>query len=122
MSQLPTNDQTLINFLKQYRSTAPEATPELEELIMATLDTDDRLKESQHQSSPLSTIQALGWVSSLIAASLTLLWIGDRILHPPSLTTREQSQLEGFIESNWEGAMEETQETSWFTMLESSKD
>lgn len=52
MSQLPTNDQTLINFLKQYRSTAPEATPELEELIMATLDTDERLKESQHQSSP----------------------------------------------------------------------
>ena len=120
MSKLPTNDQALINFLKQNRPTAPEATSDLEERIIAALDTDDSLL-SESQQAPVAT-KTLKLVSSLIAVGLTLFWMGYRLVSSSSLSPSEQSQLEGFIESNWNGAMEETQETSWLTIPDNSQD
>lgn len=123
MSELPTNDhRALINFLKQHRPTAPEAAPDLEERIIAALDShDDSSRESISTPPPVAT-KILKWVPSLIAAALTLLWMGYRAIESSSLSPSEQAQLEGFIESNWNGAMEETQETSWLSIPGGSQD
>ena len=122
MSELPTNDRALINFLKQHRPTAPEGTPDLEERIIAALDRDDDSLPESITTHPLVRTKALRWISALVAAGLTLLWMGYRTIDSSSLTPSEQAQLEGFIESNWYGAMEETQETNWLTISDGSPD
>ncbi|ERT05111.1 putative rNA polymerase sigma-70 factor [Lyngbya aestuarii BL J] len=122
MSKLPTNDQALINFLKQNRPTAPEATSDLEERIIAAIDTDDPVLSESISTHPSVATKTLRLVSSLIAVGLTLFWMGYRLVSSSSLSPSEQSQLEGFIESNWNGAMEETQETSWLTIPDNSQD
>ncbi len=122
MSQIPQDDQRLIHFLKQYHADAPEPVANLEEQIMAALD-QDLVQESSRLSRSRRAIRAFKWVFSFMAAGLTLLWIGDRLSsQPSSLTAIEQSQLEGFIQTNWNEVMGETQETSWLTMLENSQD
>lgn len=121
MSQLPNDDQRLINFLKQYHPSTPEPVANLEEQIMAALD-QDLVQESSPPRHSRRVMRAFKWVFSFMAAGLTLLWIGDRLSQPSSLTAIEQSQLEGFIQSNWNEVMGETQETSWLTMLENPQD
>ncbi|MEL7035719.1 MAG: hypothetical protein AAFO04_08910 [Cyanobacteria bacterium J06592_8] len=118
MSESP-NDEPLIHFLKQYRSTPPEASPDLEDQIIAALDTNDDQLEDSISTRPSVPIK---WVSSLIAASFTLFWIVHRTLLSSPVSPIEQSQLEGFIESSWDGAMQETQETNWLAIPYSSQD
>ncbi|WP_413167124.1 hypothetical protein ACL6C3_10540 [Capilliphycus salinus ALCB114379] len=125
MSELPTNDRALINFLKQHRPPVPEATPDLEEKILAALDSqEDSLQPSMSTPTPVSTgtLRSLRSIFSWIAAGLTLVSMGYRLVNTSSLTPSEQAQLEGFIESNWYGAMEETQETNWLTISDGSPD
>ena len=116
MSELPTNDRALINFLQQHRPPVPEATPDLEDRILAAIDTEEDSLRGSVLTHPALRTNRFAWISSLIAAGFTLLWIGSRAFNSSPLSPSEQAQLEGFLESNWYGALQETQETSWLTL------
>ncbi|MDY7023047.1 MAG: hypothetical protein SWJ54_17130 [Cyanobacteriota bacterium] len=119
MSESP-NDDPLIHFLKQHRSIPPEASPDLEDRILAALDSDQ--EQLQDSISTAGSLVSWKWVSSLIAAGFTIVWIAHRTLLSSPVSPTEQSQLEGFIESSWDGAMQETQETSWLAIPYSPQD
>lgn len=88
-------DQAFVQFLKQYQSVPPAPSRDLEERVMACI-------QSEPQSSEIT--QRLWMIPTAIAAGFCLLWGGSQWLKPSSqLAHTEQSQeVAAFLTDNWQ--------------------
>ncbi|MEG3837881.1 hypothetical protein QUA46_25965 [Microcoleus sp. MON2_D6] len=121
----PSSDQELVNFLKQHRANIPEAAPDLEQKILAAIETNHasllnekhrekrRVTTSPKSHDRLKISSVSKWaVSSAIAASLLLFWSGYRPFETAQLPDEETANLEAFLVTNWEGVLHDSpQET-----------
>ncbi|MEG4842080.1 hypothetical protein [Microcoleus sp. B9-D4] len=132
----PSSDQDLVNFLKQHRPNIPEAVPDLEQKILAAIESDrasvfpetirkkTRLSASAKSDERLKISSVSKWaVSSAIAASLIVFWSGYRPFQTAQLPDEETAKLEAFLVTNWEGvlhdspqeSMTDRSQTDWLT-------
>lgn len=137
----PSSDQNLVNFLKQHRPNIPEAVPDLEQKILAAIESDQAsLFHENHRKKARSIASAKSdnrlkissvskWaLSSAIAASMLVFWSGYRPFHTAQLPAKETAQLEAFLVTNWEGvlhdspqeSMTDRSQTDWLTLSPSA--
>jgi hypothetical protein len=89
MSSLPPDDVKLTNFLRQYRTGVPPASPDLEDRILAQVYcSPHRLIRSQRRR--------IGFVFALSAIAAVFTY---RLMHFTTVT--ELSSLQNCLESNW---------------------
>ncbi|MEG5062865.1 hypothetical protein QUB33_04475 [Microcoleus sp. B3-A4] len=133
----PSSDQELVNFLKRHRPNIPEAVPDLEQKILAAIETNQAIvfhethrKKTRESASAKSNdrlkISSVSkWaVSSAIAAGLLVLWSGYRPFETAQLPDDETAKLEAFLVTNWEGvlhdspqeSMTDRSQTGWLTV------
>lgn len=132
----PSSEQELVNFLKQHRPHIPEAAPDLEQKILAAIESNQasvfqethrkktRLSASAKSDDRLKISPVSKWaLSSAIAASLLAVWSGYRPFETAQLPDKEIAQLEAFLVTNWEGvlhdspqeSMTDRSQTDWLT-------
>ncbi|MEG4531549.1 hypothetical protein [Microcoleus sp. D2_18a_D3] len=117
----PSSDQELVSFLKQHRPSIPEAAPDLEQKILAAIESNQasvfhetyrdktRLSGSAKSGDRLKISSVSKWVfSSAIAASLLFFWSGYRPFKTAQLPDKETAQLEAFLVTNWEGVLHDS--------------
>ncbi|MEG4456524.1 hypothetical protein [Microcoleus sp. N9_A1] len=133
----PSSDQELVNFLKQHRPNIPESAPDLEQKILAAIESNQasvfheshrkktRLSASAKSDDRLKISSVSKWaLSSAIAASLLVFWSGYRPFQTAQLPDEETAKLEAFLVTNWEGvlhdspqeSMTERSQTDWLTV------
>ncbi len=132
----PSSDQELVNFLKQHRPNIPQAAPDLEQKILAAIESNQasvfhetyrektRLSGSAKSGDRLKISSVSKWVfSSAIAASLLFYWSGYRPFQTAQLPDEEIAKLEAFLVTNWEGVLHDSpqetmtdrSQTDWLT-------
>ncbi|MGB7890892.1 MAG: hypothetical protein WCF82_03060 [Microcoleus sp.] len=132
----PSSDQELVNFLKQHRPHIPEAAPDLEQKILAAIESNQasvfqethrkktRLSASAKSDDRLKISSVSKWaLSSAMAASFLVFWSGYRPFETAQLPDKETAQLEAFLVTNWEGvlhdspqeSMTDRSQTDWLT-------
>ena len=132
----PSSDQELVNFLKRHRPNIPEAVPDLEQKILAAIESNQgsllhethrkktRLSTSPKSDDRLKISSVSKWaLSSAIAASLLVFWSSYRPFETARLPNDETAQLEAFVVTNWEGVLRDSPQesmtnrpqTDWFT-------
>ncbi|MEG4108258.1 hypothetical protein [Microcoleus sp. S13_C5] len=132
----PSSDQDLVNFLKQHRPNIPQPVPDLEQKILAAIESNQasvfhethrkktRLSASDKSDDRLKISSLSKWaVSSAIAASLLVFWSGYRPFQTAQLPDKETAQLEAFLVTNWEGVLQDSppesmtdrSQTGWLT-------
>ncbi|MEG4915476.1 hypothetical protein [Microcoleus sp. B7-D4] len=117
----PSSDQELVNFLKQHRPKIPEAAPDLEQKILAAIESNQAsvVNETHREKTPVTTspksndrlkVSSVSkWaVSSAIAAGLLVLWSGYRPFETAQLPDEETAKLEAFLVTNWEGVLHDS--------------
>lgn len=110
MRHLPEDDEPLVNFLRQYAPKPPAASPDLEEKILNALTS---LPESPHRLVlPLWLLRG-----AAVAACLLATWMGYRFF-TPQITSAELVSLEAFMETNWNGVIDDS--SDWFFSTQSS--
>lgn len=102
MNPPPDDDRPLTEFLKQYRALPPPASPDLEDRLMAEIES------SPKRSRPAG--QVVWLIPPAIAAGLVATLLGYRALTPAQLTATEVTTLESFIEANWRNTVTDTPE------------
>ncbi|MEG4199831.1 hypothetical protein [Microcoleus sp. Pol12A5] len=121
----PSSDQELVNFLKRHRPNIPEAVPDLEQKILAAIESNQatvfheahrkktRLSASAKSDDRLKISFVSKWaLSSAIAASLLVFWSGYRPFETAQLPDKETAQLEAFLVTNWEGVLDDSPQES----------
>jgi hypothetical protein len=101
MTQFPSDDQRLVEFLRQHVGSVPPAAPGLEQQIMQAV-------ASSPQQPKDGVLGVFSWQNSklfagLATASLLIAWTGYRLLTPPKPSAAELATVETFLESNWDG-------------------
>lgn len=100
MTQPPTDDQPLKDFLRQHAGTPPPPAPDLEKRIMAAV------AASAPSRGPATRKSSWNWrswfVPPAIAASLVIAWGGGRLLMPSQPSAAELATLATFLENNWD--------------------
>ena len=127
------SDKKLVNFLKQYRPNVPEATPDLEQELLAAIDRNDAAARELNylRDRPFTRSRKrsgiLGFPKwafpSAIAAGLLVFWSGYRVLVPAQFHADEAVHLEEFLVNNWEGVLNDSPaensldrpQTDWLT-------
>lgn len=113
------DDDKLINFLSQYRPVPPPASPQLEEELIK------RIKQE-----PMASKYSYHWfwvLPGAMAATLLMIWGGDRWLRPSPQIAGNPEELETFLMDSWTLATEDTSYTSeinnsniyWLTFADS---
>jgi hypothetical protein len=95
------DDPQLTNFLRQHRSIAPVAAPELEDSLMTTIEDRSEVKERRMFRLWLKS------VSSLVGAIATG-FFGAGIhymMNPPEPTALQLEKLDRYVEANWHGVV-----------------
>jgi len=117
----PSSDQDLVNFLKQHRPNLPEAAPDLEQKLLAAIESNQaslvnethraktRVTTSPKSNDRLKISSVSKWaVSSAIAAGLLFFWSGYRPFETAQLPDEETAKLEAFLVTNWEGVLHDS--------------
>ncbi|MBD1887495.1 hypothetical protein [Microcoleus vaginatus] len=133
----PSSDQELVDFLKRHRPNIPEAVPDLEQKILAAIESNQasvfhethrkttRLSASAKSDDRLKISSVSKWaLSSAIAASLLFFGSGYRPFETAQLQDKQTAQLEAFLVTNWEGVlhdspqetMSDSSQTDWLTV------
>jgi hypothetical protein len=111
------SDKKLVDFLKQYRQNIPEAAPDFEQKLLATLESNevdrpDRtyLETQLTASRKRSQIACFTkWAfPAAIAAGLLVFWSGYRELNTAQLPADETANLEAFLINNWESVLNDS--------------
>ncbi|OLP17671.1 hypothetical protein BST81_15235 [Leptolyngbya sp. 'hensonii'] len=133
MTQLPENDQRLTAFLRQHRPDVPPGAPDLEDRIMAALEAPPHRsgtvallerppKGPRSVQRPRPLTRPAWWlVPPAIAASLLVALITYRTTPPPQPNSEDLTQLEAFLEKNWNGAVYDDTSTMEFFPPEDSQ-
>ncbi|MEG4860851.1 hypothetical protein QUB75_25720 [Microcoleus sp. K1-B6] len=137
----PSSDQELVNFLKQHSQNIPEARPDLEQKILAAIESNQaslfpenhlpktRLSASAKSDNRFKISSVSKWaLSSAIAASLLVFWSGYRPFQTAQVQDEETAKLEEFLVTNWEGvlhdspqeSMTDRSQTDWLTVSPSA--
>lgn len=116
----PSSDQELVNFLKRHRPNIPESEPDLEQKILAAIESNQasvfheshrkktRLSASAKSDDRLKISSVSKWaLSSAIAASLLVFGSGYRVLVTAQHQKDEAAHLEAFLVNNWEAVLKE---------------
>lgn len=112
MTKLPSDDQKLQAFLRQYRPVSPPARPDLEEQLMqviafnsqTTINKPTNLAIAKPQKPNL--VRQLWLIPSTMAAGLLITWSSSHfLLTAPELAS---NNLEFFLETNWNDVTGET--------------
>ncbi|MEH2070821.1 MAG: hypothetical protein V7K47_22110 [Nostoc sp.] len=108
----PDDDRDLVNFVRQHRPEVPPASPDLSQKILQQVETSIQ---------PLPHHSRLWLVPPVIAAGLVAAFVSYRALVPAKPSEAELATLQTFIESNWQGTVNEYPESDlWhFTNLNS---
>ncbi|MGL5065985.1 MAG: hypothetical protein ACRC62_38945 [Microcoleus sp.] len=106
------SDEKLVDFLQQYRPDIPEAAPDLEQKLLAALETNqvDRpqvdncklLFDRRDRGSRIASIPKWAFPPAIVA-SLLVSWSSYRLLIPAPIHADEAARLEAFLINNWEG-------------------
>jgi hypothetical protein len=99
MNNFPEEDQNIVNFLQQYRPEIPPASPNLEQQIL------QQVKVLPIR--PLHRLSHLWLIPSAIIAGFLTLFIGYPALILNYHRVAETSNLETFMESNWQTVVSE---------------
>jgi hypothetical protein len=100
MNNFPEEDQNIVNFLQQYRPEIPPTSPNLEQQILQQVTT--------LPIRPSHRLSYLWLVPSAIVAGFLTLFIGYPILILNYPRVAETSNLETFMESNWQTVVSES--------------
>ncbi|XZN89075.1 MAG: hypothetical protein ACM65M_15460 [Microcoleus sp.] len=108
----PSSDQKLVNFLKQNRPNCPEAAPDLELKLLATIERNEQIEKKPIYRKNVSSIVSKNrsivpsfshWrFPAAIAGMLILFGSGYRLLFPAQFNPDEGAHLEAFLVNNWE--------------------
>ncbi len=108
------DDLPLVDFLRHYHSAAPPASEDLEDQILT------QIMEAQPQSllaPPRRRQRSRYWaIPVAIAASLVATVIGYQALTPKPMSNADQTSLEAFIQTNWDGTVN-SDETDYDQLL-----
>ncbi len=105
-------DRKLVQFLRQYRPTVPPAAANLEDQLMAALDTRDWEQPPIARREPAPSTpwyqRRRRWVvaGTILTASLFATWMGQRawqMAQTPS--PAEIAEIEQFMEQSWQGVV-----------------
>jgi hypothetical protein len=106
-----TTDQRLSNFLRQYSPTPPPASPDLEDRLLAEIEaiapTVSLAKPSTQRRRYRPWLLAGGAIAAGLIASIA----SYRILMPVQPSATEVTNLEAFIETNWNGTLDNSTST-----------
>ncbi|MFB2837896.1 hypothetical protein [Floridanema evergladense] len=132
MSNLPNDDQRLVNFLRQNRPEIPPSDPELEEKLFQAIASSPTPQLHHHSPKNTSRHRQLWLVPPAIAASLALMFAGNYLRERSPLTStsatvspnnnlaskynyfpdetqrpnhKELVKIESFLENNWSGVV-----------------
>lgn len=134
----PSSDQDLVNFLKQYRPNIPEAAPDLELKLLATIEKNEEAENKHNYRKKVGSIVSNNrsiipcfpqWVfPPAIATTLIVFWSGYRLL-VPAFQPDEGAHLEAFVVNNWEDVLHDSRgenlsnlsQTDWFNFAASDR-
>ena len=117
MNQFPNDDERtaspeenrLVDFLRQNRSSVPPAAPDLEERLMSKIQAISPVGTPAGSRRSLQRrvgrLRRLWIASPAIAAGLLIAWASQRALLPSQPNAAEVANLETFIENNWDGVV-----------------
>lgn len=118
MTNLPPDDEKLVKFLRQYRPVPPPASPSAEErLTIALLNSERQVQQISY---------SFRWaIPAVVAASALLVWGGFRFFQPvPQVQivdrTQENTDIEEFMLSSWNSAIEGTNSIAYNESSEST--
>ena len=107
MTQPPTDDQPLKDFLRRHAGTPPAPKPDLEKRIMAAVAAS---VPSRAPAKSKSFFHRRFWaVAPAIAASLANAWGGGRLLIPSRPSAAEKATLATFLENSWDSVEVDSQ-------------
>jgi hypothetical protein len=111
------SDKRLVNFLKQNSPKVPDATPDLEQRVLAAIDRNDRARElnglgylrftESSKSSKFLGFPKWGFPAAIFAGLLVFA-SGYRVLVTAQLQADEAAHLEAFLVNNWEGVLNDS--------------
>ncbi|WP_341737137.1 hypothetical protein [Microcoleus sp. CAWBG640] len=114
----PSSDQQLVNFLKQHRPNCPEAAPDLELKLLATIERNEQTENQQIYRKKIRSIVSKNrsivpgfsqWCfPGAIAGMLILFGSGYRLLVPAQFNPDEGAHLEAFLVNNWEDVLHDS--------------
>jgi hypothetical protein len=108
MTHFPQEEENLVSFLRQHRPEVPTANPDLENQILQQVKSLTRLRERKKWRF---------WLPSLITAGFLASLAGYLTLVPRQPSAVELANLEDFIESSWQGAIDQdTSSESWYVL------
>lgn len=87
MSNLPNDDQRLVDFLRQNRPEIPPSSPDLEEKLFSAIASSPPPQLHHHSRNNISRFRQLWLVPPAIAASLALAWGGNYLRGNNSFAT-----------------------------------
>ncbi len=115
MTQFPEDDKPLVHFLKRNSPTPPPPSFDLEDRIMAAVEQSSPQGFNSQAQSLLNLLrQRVFWVSTAIATSATLTWMGYYSMTPTRLSLAEERELEAFLAENWNAATTANAHPDWF--------
>lgn len=110
MSNLPENDQKLVDFLRQHHPDVPPVSEDLEARIMAAVEAShpsEAIEKAIEKSSVIPLRRRSLWLMPpAIAAGLLITWGTHHWLTPAPPTATELASLEVFIETIWDEVAE----------------
>ncbi|MCC3419179.1 MAG: hypothetical protein JGK28_14750 [Microcoleus sp. PH2017_07_MST_O_A] len=111
------SDKRLVNFLKQNSPKVPDATPDLEQRVLAAIDRNDRARElnglgylrftESSKSSKFLGFPKWGFPAAIFAGLLVFA-SSYRVLVTAQLQADEAAHLEAFLVNNWEGVLNDS--------------
>jgi hypothetical protein len=96
MSQPPRDDREWVDFLRQHRSQPPPPAADLEDRIMAEIDSNVTSRRPRSRRS-----SRVYWIPPAIAATLVAGLLVHRSFVPAPPNPTEVSAIENFIETSW---------------------
>ncbi len=110
MNSSSEEDKPLTEFLKQYQPVVPPASLDLEDRIMAAIETNisaaEFLRRDRDPSAGTTQRRKFWLIPSAIAAGVIATVVGYRTFTPaPQPNPAEAAELEAFIESSWSNAV-----------------
>lgn len=111
----PSSDQKLVNFLKQHLPNCPEAAPDLELKLLATIERNEQTENKPINRQKISSIVSKNrssvpsfsrWIfPPAMVGMLIVLGAGYRLLFPAQFNQDESVHLEAFLVNNWEDVL-----------------
>jgi hypothetical protein len=114
MTHYSPEDQDLVNFIRQHHSVVPPASPDLELQILQQVKALSR--------EPQPSKWGFWQIPSLVGAGFLVSLASYFIFVPRNYSTIELTCLDDFIQSNWQGAINQNFGNETWNVIESIND